>query len=98
MRGARVLLALATVGAFASACTPLPPNPERVAQICEERARDAMGPTGGVTIGVNSNTGGFASASIGVSSDYLTGRDPYEVYNQCYFERMGEAPIRQPRL
>jgi len=73
-------------------------SPERAADICEERARDAQGPTGGVTIGTNSNTGGFASVEIGVSSDFIAGRDPVEVYENCVFDRTGMAPIRPPVL
>lgn len=79
-----------------AACAP--PSPERVAEICEERARDAQGPTGGVTIGTNSETGGFASVEIGVSTDFIAGRDPLEVYEQCVFDRTGAAPIRPPVL
>lgn len=79
-----------------AACAP--PSPERVAEICEERARAAQGPTGGVTIGTNSSTGGFASVEIGVSSDFVTGRDPVEVYESCVFDRTGQLPVRPPVL
>jgi hypothetical protein len=33
-----------------------------------------------------------------VSSDYLTGRDPLEVYESCVIERTGALPIRPPAL
>ncbi|MCF2869599.1 hypothetical protein L0664_00850 [Octadecabacter sp. G9-8] len=85
------------VCAFAG-CTPAPVSPERVAEICEDRARAAQGPTGGVTIGTNSRTGGFGSVEIGVSSDFISGRDPIEVYATCVFERTGTTPIRPPDL
>jgi len=98
MRITGIIVAVALVGGTLSACTPVPLDPERVAQQCEERARAAMGPTGSVRIGTNSNTGPYAGAQIGISGDYIAGRDPYEVYNQCYYQRMGEAPIRPPRL
>lgn len=86
-----VLLALA-------ACAPQPVSPERAAELCEERARAAQGPTGRVTVGANSNDGPFAGAQIGLSADYLAGRDPAEVYEECVFARTGAAPIRPPVL
>ena len=88
-RAALALLALAACG---------PVDPELAAQRCEERARAAQGPTGGVTLGVNSRSGGFAEAEIGVSSDFLRGLDPVAVYDRCVFEQTGELPIRPPVL
>ena len=81
-----------------AACDLPPPDPARVADQCEERARAAQGPTSQVTIGVNSDTGGFASGSVGVSSDFLQGRDPLQIYETCVFSRTGEPPIRPPVL
>lgn len=91
MRAAVLLLALA-------ACTPVPVSPERAAEICEVKARAAQGPTGSVTVGTNSNSGGFGGVEIGVSSDFIAGRDPLEVYSQCVFDRTGASPIRPPVL
>lgn len=76
----------------------VPLSPERAAEICEERARDAQGPTGSVTLGTNSRTGGFGRVEIGVTSDFISGRDPIEVYEECVFDRTGAAPIRPPVL
>jgi hypothetical protein len=91
LRHAPFMLALA-------ACAPQPISPDRAAEICEERARAAQGPTGRVSIGANSNDGPFAGAQIGVTADYLVGREPVEVYRQCVYSRTGAAPIRPPRL
>ena len=91
MRFAVLLLALA-------ACTPVPVSPERAAEICEDKARAAQGPTGRVSVGTNSRTGGFGGVEIGVSSDFIAGRDPLDVYNECVFDRTGAAPIRPPVL
>jgi hypothetical protein len=95
----RVLLmtALALL-ALLAACDLPPQDPELAARDCEERARAAQGPTGTVSIGVNSDSGPFTAASIGVSSDYLQGRDPVAVYEQCVYQRTGALPIRSPRL
>ncbi len=75
-----------------------PPTPEQAAQRCEERAQSAQGPDVGVTIGASSDGGPFASASIGVSGDFLRGRDPLEVYESCVIDLTGQPPIRPPRL
>lgn len=91
MRKLVVLFALA-------ACAPAPINPERAAEICEEKARAAQGPTGRVTVGTNSRNGGFGGIELGLSSDFIAGRDPVEVYESCVFDRTGLAPIRPPRL
>ena len=79
-----------------SACTPI--SPERAAERCEERARAAQGPTGEVTVGVNSNTGGFSRAEVAISSDFLRGRDPVAVYERCVIELTGQPPTRPFRL
>lgn len=97
--GHRVWTAAAIVAVLnLGACAPVPVDPERVAQQCEERARAAQGPTGSVTIGVNSRSGPSVGASIGVTGDFLAGRDPMQVYESCVFQRTGQAPIRPPAL
>lgn len=81
---------------FLAACSP--PTPEQAAARCEERARSAQAPDVGITIGASSNDGPFASGNISLSSDFLRGRDPLEVYETCVIELTGEPPIRPPRL
>jgi len=82
--------------AVLSACGDI--SPERAADRCEDRARAAQGPEVGLTVGANSNTGGFASGSIGISTDAIMGRDPVAVYEDCVFNLTGQPPIRPPRL
>ncbi|MBO6854101.1 MAG: hypothetical protein JJ872_10095 [Marivivens sp.] len=94
----RVRAALPVIGLVMLAACSTTVDPERAAQACEERARAAQGPTGEMTFGVNSQTGSFAGASIALSSDFLTGKDPVEVYENCVFQRTGMAPIRPPVL
>lgn len=79
-------------------CTPQPMDPVRAARLCEERAQRAQGPTGNVTIGASSREGPFFGAAIGLSSDYLSGRDPVAVYEECVYQRTGAPPVRPPRL
>lgn len=74
-----------------SACGPV--SPELAARQCEERARAAWRPTAEIGIGVgNRGAGGYAE--FGVTSDYLQGRDPYAVYDQCVRQKSGQGPIR----
>ena len=81
-----------------TACAPVPVDPERVARDCERRAQGARGPTGGIALGASTSGGPFVDTSITLSSDYLTGRDPMEVYRTCVLDRTGAAPIRPPVL
>lgn len=80
-------------------CTVEPLTPERAHLVCSEQAREAAGPTGRVTIGTNSQTGAYIGGEIGLSGDYLSGRAPQEVYEDCYYKRTGGLePSRQPEL
>lgn len=93
----RLLLLIAGAGLLA-ACEPVPVDPERAAQACEQRAQAAQGPTGEVTIGASSDDGPFGGVAIGVSVDYLAGSDPLAVYEECVIDRTGALPTRPPRL
>lgn len=93
MRGLTVLT-VCVIGL--AACTPI--SPEAAADQCEERARAAQGPELGLTMGVNNRTGAFGSASIGITSDAIMGRDPLAVYESCVMNLTGEVPIRPVRL
>jgi hypothetical protein len=75
-----------------AACGPM--SPERAARICEERARAAAGPTGEIGIGITSDGDARGSFEIGITSDYLQGRDPYEVYDSCVRQKTGQGPVR----
>lgn len=94
----RLLLPLAAGAVLLAACEPVPVDPERAALECEQRARAAQGPTGSVTIGASSDEGPFFGTEIGLSGDYLAGRDPMQVYQDCVIQKTGALPIRPPRL
>ncbi|SHJ24386.1 hypothetical protein SAMN04488012_106100 [Palleronia salina] len=67
-----------------AACGPM--SPEAAQRVCADRARAAAGPTGTVGIGVGS--GGVATdLEIGISSDFIRGRDPQAVYDDCMARR-----------
>ncbi|WP_458792359.1 hypothetical protein [Yoonia sp. MH D7] len=89
----RLAVVLLMLGACSTTMTP-----QQAADHCEKRARDAQGPTGGVTFGVNNKSGAFTEAEIGISSDFLRGADPDVLYDRCVIEITGEGPIRRPVL
>lgn len=93
-----MIRAVVLMGLLGLAACNTPVSPERAADMCEERARKAQGPKGSVTLGVNSNSGGFANAEVGVTSDFLRGTDPNLLYDRCVIELTGEGPIRRPVL
>ncbi|MFV0292470.1 MAG: hypothetical protein ACK5II_04325 [Paracoccus sp. (in: a-proteobacteria)] len=77
------------------ACGPIPlADAERV---CLEDADAATGPKGRVGVGVASSGDGFYPAGrfeVSVSSDYIRGRDPAEVFAACVQRRSGQPPSR----
>jgi hypothetical protein len=79
-------------GLALSACTDIPVSPELLATTCATEARAALGPTGGITVGTNSNSGPFTRAEIGITSDFIQGLAPETVYDRCWFNRTGELP------
>ncbi|SEN05938.1 hypothetical protein SAMN04488003_108129 [Loktanella fryxellensis] len=90
MRGAAIL----TVLVLLAACGPqVPPSPQQVAARCDREARGAEGPTGQVAVGVSSNRGVQSGISIGVTDDFLRGRDPATVHAECYIRLTGAAPM-----
>lgn len=91
-RTAAVLICVTTL----AACGPV--SPERAADMCEDRARAATGPTGEVGVGINNKGRTSGSFEIGITSDYIQGRDPYEVYQSCVRQKSGQGPIRPLEL
>ncbi|KAB7616354.1 hypothetical protein F9L33_00290 [Amylibacter sp. SFDW26] len=85
----------ATVGL--TGCTkPEPITVERAMAICTERARDAVKPNVNVGVGVGIGKRVRTGVGIGIelSSDYLKGRDPEEVYEECVVAKSGEKPTQ----
>jgi len=74
-----------------AACGPV--SPELAAKQCTERARAATGPTGKIEIG-GGNRGFHTGVEIGITSDFILGRDPQLVYENCVFDKTGQGPIR----
>ena len=73
-----------------ASCGPVSlPQAERA---CFERARLAQQPRGTVGVGVNSNGKTTGLLDLQVSTDYLQGRDPAAVYDQCVYQKSGLPP------
>ena len=89
----RLLLPVAAALALA-ACETGPVPVSQAEYECAERAREAARPTGTATIGANSREGLIGGISIGVTTDFLAGRDPEEVYTSCVVNKSGQAPTR----
>ena len=75
-----------------AACGPM--SPERAADVCEERANAAVAPTGRFGVGVTNKGKVATDIEIGVTTDYLRGADPYQVYDECVRQKTGQGPIR----
>lgn len=75
-----------------ASCGPVPV--EVAERQCIESAQLAQRPRGSVGFVADSNGNFGTSISIGVSSDYLAGRDPDQVYVSCVQGRSGQMPTR----
>lgn len=85
------LMALSVLPLLA-ACGPVPlAQAERE---CFERARLAQQPRGQIGVGIGSGGATAGNVSLTVSSDYLTGRDPSQVYESCVYQKSGQPPSR----
>lgn len=94
MRRAAILKALLAT-AFLAGCGPLPLQDAE--EVCLEDARAATAPRGSVGVGVGTGSGGprtFSRFEVSVSSDYIMGRDPAQVYASCVQRRAGQPPSR----
>lgn len=87
-RAALLLAALAPL----AACGPVPlPQAE---EACFQQARLATRPRGEVGIGVDSTGKVGAMGEVTISSDFIQGRDPAQVYDTCVFQKSGQMPSR----
>jgi hypothetical protein len=75
-----------------AACGPV--SLQQAERECFQRARLAQQPRGEVGVGVNSNGDIESNFELNISSDYIQGRDPSAVFDQCVYEKSGMAPSR----
>lgn len=77
------------------ACGPIPVD--RAEQLCLQQAYGSTGPHGRVSLGVAGNRHGVyptTSLELGISSDWIAGRDPSAVFDRCVLNRSGRMPTR----
>lgn len=80
-----------------AACGPIPV--EQAERVCLRDAELAQRPRGELAVGIG--TGGRGGTStmgrvgIEMSSDYIMGRDPAEVFTRCVVNRSGQMPTRR---
>ena len=70
---------------FLIGCVSNPPNPltaQQIENICQKKKIEAAKPTTNLSLATGSE-GPKYQIGITMSSDYLAGRDPNDVYNQC---------------
>ncbi len=74
------------------ACGPIPVD--EAERVCVEDANLALRPRGSVAVGLGSGGRAVGALDVTVSTDFLTGRDPYAVFNSCVKARSGQFPTR----
>ena len=74
-----------------AACGPMPVD--RAEDACLRDAELAAAPRGEVGVGFGSG-GSRSTLSIELSSDYIAGRDPSQVYSRCVYNKSGQLPTR----
>ncbi len=84
-------LALVALSPLA-ACGPIPVD--QAERACAEDARLAERPRGRVGLGVGSGGRAAGMLDVTISSDFLLGRDPSQVYDACVKSRSGQFPTR----
>lgn len=82
MRALILLLGLAACG---------PVSVQQAERQCLARAKAATGPQGEIAVGI-SNGKPRGSIKLDVNSDYLMGRDPSAIFDQCVFQKSGQPP------
>lgn len=86
--------ALLLAGGIA-ACGPVPVD--QAERLCLQDARDATRPRSELALGIGTDgddVSAFGGLSVSVSSDYIRGRDPAEVFTDCVKRRSGQPPTR----
>ncbi len=93
-RAFTLILVLATGLVVAGCGTEEPLSVEEAMVECAGKARHATRPTAAVAVGVNSEGAVSSGFIIGVTDDFLAGRDPEVVYRDCVVRRSGKEPTR----
>jgi hypothetical protein len=73
-------------------CGPIPVD--QAERICRDSARLAEQPRGEIGVGVTSDGDLAGTLDLTVSSNWVLGRDPNEIFNRCVLQRSGQMPTR----
>lgn len=88
------LAAIVLLGTVAG-CGPVPV--QQAERNCMQDARAATGPRGEIAMGVGTDghhVRPVTRVELSISSDYVMGRDPADVFNRCVMRQSGEMPTR----
>lgn len=75
-----------------AACGPM--SMEQAESQCFLRARQAVNPLAGSSVGMGTEGLYIDDIALSVSSDFLRGRDPSTVYDTCVIQKTGQLPTR----
>lgn len=96
MRAGPAFVTLLPLLAILAGCGPVPVAQAEAA--CLHDAELAQRPRGEVAVGIGTDSDGnlrsIGRLEVNISSDYIAGRDPSDVFNRCVLRRSGEMPTR----
>lgn len=70
---------------------------DQAERVCLRDAELTTQPRGEIAVGVGKGNSGTFTASrfeVEVTSDYIMGRDPAEVFSRCVLRKSGQMPVR----
>jgi hypothetical protein len=73
-------------------CGPVPLD--QAERMCVEQANQAHRPRGEIAMGVGSGGKAVGAFDVTISTDFLLGRDPAQVFDACVKARSGQFPAR----
>ncbi len=75
-----------------AACGPIPVD--QAEKQCLHQAALAVHPRGQIAAGLGSDGKAAGHLDVEISSDFITGRDPSEVFASCVYQKSGQLPTR----
>lgn len=82
---------IAPLLALLAACGPM--SVDQAMKACFEPARLAQAPRGEFGVRLDNHGNVSTRLSVGISTDYVQGRDPDQVFDACVRQRAGQPPL-----